>query len=161
LGLGGAASFLDSETSFLEGALHGAYIGFISGAITGVAQGISENRLESTVRLRENLEAYDEKPYSNSRPSYGKGQVEKVWENAKGPDGIVRDPNTGEVITWDETKPRNGQWDMGHKKHHKYSDLYKLYKSGKITKKQFLDEYRNPLNYHPELPKNNRSHRFE
>ena len=161
LGLGGAASFLDSETSFLEGALHGAYIGFISGAITGVAQGISENRLESTVRLRENLEAYDEKPYSNSRPSYGKGQVKEVWENAKGPDGIVRDPHTGEVITWDETKPRNGQWDMGHTEENKYSDFHKIYMQGGMTKDEFLKWYRNPLHYRPELPKINRSHRFE
>ena len=161
LGLGGAASFLDSETSFLEGALHGAYLGFISGAITGAAQGISENRLESTVRLRENLEGYDEKPYSNSRPSYGKGQVEEVWDNAKGPDGIVRDPHTGEVITWDETKLRNGQWDMGHTEENKYSVFHEKYMKGIMTKDEFLKWYRNPLHYRPELPKNNRSHRFE
>ena len=165
--LGAAFSFNDPETSWLEGTLKGMRDGALVGAITGAAQGYYEfthpNISKSTSKssVQKNLKGYDEKPYSNSRPSYGKGQVEEVWENAKDPDGIVRDPNTGEVITWDETKPRNGQWDMGHKKHHKYSDLYKLYKSGKITKKQFLDEYRNPLNYHPELPKNNRSHRFE
>ncbi|MBO5615002.1 MAG: hypothetical protein J5932_02625 [Prevotella sp.] len=32
---------------------------------------------------------------------------------------------------------------------------------GIITKEEFLKWYRNPLHYRPELPKNNRSHRFE
>lgn len=63
-GLGGAASFLDSETSFWDGALHGAGIGFVSGAITGVAQGISENRQARASRnsVQENLRGYDEIP---------------------------------------------------------------------------------------------------
>ena len=56
----------------------------------------------------------------NSRPSYGKNQVEEVWENAKNPvSGKVYDP-TGEEIIWDRTKVRKGQW------------------------------YRNPKNYRPE-----------
>lgn len=38
------------------------------------------------------------KPYTNSRPSYRNGVVDQVWENAKGPDGFVRDPNTGDII---------------------------------------------------------------
>ena len=54
------------------------------------------------------------KPYTNSRPSFRKGVVEEVWENAKGPDGLVRDPNTGEVINWTPGESRKGVWDMGH-----------------------------------------------
>ena len=53
------------------------------------------------------------KTYATSRPSYGKGQVEQVWENAKDPiTGKVYDPS-GVEITWDPTKPRNGQWIWG------------------------------------------------
>lgn len=57
------------------------------------------------------------KPYTNSRPSFRKGVVEEVWENAKGPDGLVRDPNTGEVINWTPGESRKGVWGMGYGTH--------------------------------------------
>jgi hypothetical protein len=101
------------------------------------------------------------KPYENSRPSYGKNQVEQVWENAKDPvTGKVYDPS-GVEITWDTTKPRNGQWDMGHIPGEKYSDMHKKYMDGVITKEEFLEWYRDPKNYRPELPSTNRSHKYE
>ena len=83
-------------------------------------------------------EATKPKPYSKNRPSYGKGQVDQVWENAKDPlTGKVYDP-TGKEITWDKTKPRNGQWDMGHIPGEKYSEMHELYMDGTITKKEFV-----------------------
>jgi len=101
------------------------------------------------------------KPYSNSRPSYGKGQVEEVWESAKDPfTGKVYDP-TGVEIKWDTTTPRYGQWDMGHIPGEKYSDMQKLYMDGIISKDEFLDWYRDSKNYRPELPSTNRGHYFE
>lgn len=101
------------------------------------------------------------KPYATSRPSYGKGQVEQVWENAKDPlTGKVYDPS-GVVIIWDSTKPRNGQWDMGHIPGEKYSEMHQLYMDDVITKDEFLEWYRNPDNYRPELPRTNRSHMYE
>ena len=45
---------------------------------------------EMCIRDRSGSKA-DSKPYTNSRPSFRKGVVEEVWENAKGPDGLVRD----------------------------------------------------------------------
>ena len=55
------------------------------------------------------------KPYTKSRPKYGLNQVEEVWSaHVDGETGTAIDP-TGSVIIWDRTKPRNGQWDMGHK----------------------------------------------
>ena len=72
----------------------------------------------------------------------------------------VIDP-TGKEITWDPTKPRNGQWDMGHKADSKYSDIHQLYMLGAISKKEFLDWYHDPNNYRPELPGTNRSHKYE
>ncbi|MEW4239540.1 HNH/ENDO VII family nuclease [Priestia aryabhattai] len=100
-------------------------------------------------------------PYSSSRPSYGKGQVEQVWENAKDPiNGKIYDPS-GVEIGWDKSKPRNGQWDMGHIPGEKYSDIHELYMNGTITKKEFLEWYRDPANYRPELPSTNRGHEYE
>ena len=101
------------------------------------------------------------KPYATSRPSYGKGQVEQVWENAKDSvTGKVYDPS-GIEITWDLTKPRNGQWDMGHIPGEKYSEMHQLYMDDVISKEEFLEWYRNPANYRPELLRTNRSHRYE
>ena len=101
------------------------------------------------------------KPYTNSRPSYDKNQVNEVWENAKDPiTGKVYDPS-GVEITWDKTKSRNGQWDMGHIPGEKYSEMHQLYMDDVISKDEFLEWYRNPKNYRPELPGTNRSHKYE
>ncbi len=103
------------------------------------------------------------KPYSNSkiRPRYANGQVEKVWETAIQPDGNVYDPFTGELITWDKTKSRAGQWDMGHKPGKEYNKLWKRYMDGEIDLKTFKTEYRNHDNYVPQSIYSNRSHKFE
>ncbi|MCJ2186968.1 GH-E family nuclease [Novosphingobium beihaiensis] len=102
------------------------------------------------------------KPYSNprNRPSYGAGQVEMVWENAQ-QNGRVFDPNTGELLTWDRSVSRAGQWDMGHLPGQEYRALHGRYMSEEITLKEFLQEYRNPNNYRPESPSSNRSRRYE
>ncbi len=104
-----------------------------------------------------------EKPYSNpkNRPKYEEGQVDEVWEQSKSKDGKVYDPNTGEEITWDKTQSRSGQWDMGHKPGNEYRDLHQDYMDGKITKDEFLKEYRDPNNYQVESVSANRSHKFE
>lgn len=49
------------------------------------------------------------------RPGYASDQVEQVWESAKSPDGLIYDPWDNEQLLWDRSKPRTGQWDMGHK----------------------------------------------
>ncbi|WP_153126385.1 MULTISPECIES: HNH/ENDO VII family nuclease [Bacillales] len=71
------------------------------------------------------------------------------------------DPNTGEELFWDKSKPRAGQWDMGHTPENKYSVWHKKYIKGEITKEEFLNWYRNPNNYRPESPSANRSHKYE
>ena len=105
------------------------------------------------------------KPYADpkKRPSYAEGQVEKVWETAvkNSGDGIVRDPHTDKILTWDKSKSRRGQWDMGHKPEHKYSDLHDRYMNDEITLEGFLEEYRNPDNYWPEDPIENQGHYHE
>lgn len=105
----------------------------------------------------------DNRPYidPNSRPSFRKGVVESTWNNAKGPDGLVRDQNTGDVIYWSPGQSRKDIWDMGHVPGQKYYDMYQKYIQGEMTPKQFRDWYNNPNNYRPEIPRNNRGHLFE
>jgi hypothetical protein len=102
-------------------------------------------------------------PYANptQRPAYGPGQVEAVWANAQDANGVVHDPNTGEVLTWDRSRSRAGQWDMGHLPRQEYRVLHARYTSGQISLPQFLSEYRNPANYRPESVSANRGHRYE
>ena len=116
---------------------------------------------EGSVGSIESGSKADTKPYTNSRPSFRKGVVEEVWENAKGPDGLVRDPNTGEVINWTPGESRKGVWDMGHIPEAKYSEMHEAYMNGELTTKEFVDWYNDPANYRPELPSNNRSHKYE
>ena len=144
---------------------------FVTGVVIGeILDGImaaTQNKLRSIFAnndagMREAIESGSgNKPYTNSRPSYGKNQVNEVWENAKDPiTGKVYDPS-GVEITWDKTKSRNGQWDMGHIPGEKYSEMHQLYMDDVISKDEFLECYRNPKNYRPELPGTNRSHKYE
>ena len=113
--------------------------------------------------VADKLDNAKKKPYSNpkSRPSYRKGVVDDVWENAKGPDGKVRDPLTNQVIEWELGQPRKDVWDMGHRPGHEYRKLHKDYTDGNITKQQFLDEFNNPARYRPETPNTNRGRTLE
>ena len=110
---------------------------------------------EDNVRLAEQ--------YANTRPKFRKGVVEKVWKNAveKSPDGLVRDPNTGEILQWNKSQARRGQWDMGHTPGNSYKKLVDDLRAGKINQKEFLDEYNNSDNYIPEDPSSNRSRRHD
>ena len=137
------------------------YSGNIIRYIRGLGLIIScEERVANRFRYQSGSKA-DTKPYTNSRPSFRKGVVEEVWENAKGPDGLVRDPNTGEVINWTPGESRKGVWDMGHLPEAKYSEMHEAYMNGELTTKEFVDWYNDPANYRPELPSNNRSHKYE
>jgi RHS repeat-associated protein len=98
----------------------------------------------------------------SKRPSrYRTGVVEEVWENAKDPvTGKVFDPNDPDIeLTWDKSKNRHGQWDMGHIKGKSYDDLKNQFIEGEITYQQYLDEYNNPKNYYPEEMSSNRSNK--
>ncbi|MBO0355785.1 hypothetical protein J0656_17335 [Muricauda ruestringensis] len=96
---------------------------------------------------------------SRNRPSFRKGVVDEVWKNAqKGkPNGKVYDPNTGELLMWDKSKSRNGQWDMGHLPQEKWDKLRQQYIDGDISWEQVLERYNDPKNYRPEAPSSNRS----
>lgn len=122
---------------------------------------IKENSQLAKEKKSEEITGDVTKPYETSRPSFRKGVVEKVWENAKDADGLVRDPNTKEIIDWVPGQSRKGVWDMGHVSAQKYSETHAKYMRGEMSKSEFLDWYNNPNHYRPELPHNNRSHKFE
>ena len=143
---------------------------FVTGVVIGeILDGImaaTQNKLRSIFansdEMRWALDSGNKtKPYANSRPSFRKGVVEEVWENVKGPDGLVRDPNTGDIINWTPGQSRKGVWDMGHIPEAKYSEMHEAYMNGELTTKEFVDWYNDPANYRPELPSNNRSHKYE
>lgn len=106
----------------------------------------------------------DKRPYLDpkSRPSFRKKTVKDVWEEAlRRGGGVVRDPNTDEIITWKPGDPRRGVWDMGHVPEAKYSEMHKRYVAGEMTPKEFRDWYNGAKHYRPETPSANRSHKFE
>ena len=155
-------TLFDSNSTVGERVIAGASI--VSEALPislNDAKSIAKSGKRFLNKLSERTIGNTKKPYSKSRPKYGKGQVENVWNNAKESEGKVYDPNIGIELHWDITKPRKGQWDMGHKPDAKYSDLHRDCMDGKITKEEFLHRYRDPNNYRPELPINNRSHKYE
>jgi hypothetical protein len=97
-----------------------------------------------------------------NRPKYREGVVDKVWEQAKAQgNGKVIDPLTKKELTWDRTRSRTDQWDMGHKYGSEYRELVRKRANGEITQEQFLNEYNKPENYQPEHPPSNQSHAGE
>jgi uncharacterized protein YukE len=109
------------------------------------------------------VDVVDTRPYLDpkNRPSYRKGVVEDVYERARGVDGQVRDPNTGDILDWTPGDPRKGVWDMGHVPGQKYADMHARYLDGDLTPAEFRDWYNDVEHYVPELPSNNRSHLYE
>lgn len=97
-----------------------------------------------------------DKEVSYSRPSgFRKGVRDKVWDNAKEADGLVKDPLTG------KTMKKSDPWDMGHKPGYEFRKHQVSAQERGISRGNFLDEYNNPDHYRPELPSSNRSHRGE
>jgi hypothetical protein len=94
----------------------------------------------------------------SSRHHYDPGQEEAVWNAAvaKHPEGWVFHPGTDTELFWDQTKSRAGQWDMGHRDGQKYEVWHRKYLNDEITYEQFLEWYRSPEHYQPELPSINR-----
>ncbi len=106
----------------------------------------------------------DNRPYlkPGSRPSLRKGTVRDAWENAKGPDGKVREPYPPySVIDWTPGTSRRGVWDMGHVPGQKYHEKWQAYVDGEMTPAEFRDWYNDAAHYRPELPGPNRGHRHE
>ena len=158
--LDGAGLIVDVAATAIPGIPGGAATAIKAVRGAKIAEKVVKNAaVKSAVRKGVKKVAANFKPYAHHRPKYAKGQVEEVWRRAMDKDGIVKDPYTNEILVWDGKSPRN--WDMGHIRGKEYKDLHKDYMDGKISKEEFLREYRNPDNYIPQSRYSNRSHKFE
>ena len=101
----------------------------------------------------------------NGRPQLSgekKIQFEKdVYNNQVDPDGILRDPNTGDIIDWKPGDPRKGVVDFGHTEGNSYKNMFEKYKNGEITLEQLKEFQFDPINFRLETPSSNRSHLYE
>ncbi|MCB2360721.1 GH-E family nuclease, partial [Clostridium estertheticum] len=89
-------------------------------------------------------------------------QFEKdVYNNNVDPDGILRDPNTGDTINWKPGQSRKNKVDFGHKSGYSYKDIFTKYKNGEITLDELKEFQFNQSNYRLETPSANRSHKYE
>ncbi|WKF84404.1 GH-E family nuclease [Lacticaseibacillus pantheris] len=109
-------------------------------------------------------------PYIRNGEPYGRPTLtgkaklwfeEQVYKRQVGSDGILRDPNTGEVIDWKPGEPRTGKVDFGHVTGKKYSEMFERYRDGEISLQELKDFQFNPDNFQLENPSANRSHLFE
>ena len=105
----------------------------------------------------------DGKPYG--RPTLtGDKKLEferAVYNKQVDPDGVLRDPNTGDVIDWKPGQSRRGVVDFGHKEGKTYKKMFEKYKNREITLQELKDFQFNQDNFRLEIPSANRSHKFE
>lgn len=103
--------------------------------------------------------------YWKSRASYKKGQVEKVWENAKtnpknkfyAKNGVEYIRTSNGTVSWDKTQTRNRQWDMGHIPKQQYEPKYQQFVKKEISEKEFIEWYQTTDIYEPQTINYNRS----
>ena len=103
------------------------------------------------------------KPYGRLKVR-GKAEIEMLetlYKRDVGSDGILRDPNTGEVIPWKPGQPRKGVVDIGHKPGRSYNSVFKRYKNRQISLEEFRAEESDPNHFHLELPHSNRGRKYD
>lgn len=170
----GLAGLMDEA----DAARYEAYFGYDDGAVPDGADSVKINGDEAAAVPSE-IPVLDDKkvplengPYikdgkPNGRPTLSgdeklKFEMEVYNECIKNSeDGILRDPNTGEVIDWKPGEPREGVVDFGHKSGKSYNEMFQKYKNGEITLDELKQFQFDPQNYRLETPSANRSHEFE
>jgi len=141
-----------------------------TGGVSGGIKGIKKPTSVSPIRPEDDI--IDDGPYikdgkANGRPALsGDEKLEfeqTIYEEqiAKSKDGLLHDPNTGEIIDWKPGEPRRGVVDFGHKSGLEYADMFEKYKYGEITVDELKEFQFNPDNYQLEAPSANRSHMYE
>jgi len=157
----------------------GRWIGLGTGMAAGFGTGYGMNRIDKSfnwggtnakipdAKIPDVLEngpyIKDGKP--NGRPSLSgdtKLQFEKdVFDNCVDPDGILRDPNTGEVINWKPGEPRTGVVDFGHNQGRSYNEMFLKYKNGEKSLAELKEFQFNYKNFRLEVPAANRSRIYQ
>ena len=109
-------------------------------------------------------------PYIRDGKAYGRPTLtgkkklkfeQTVYDKQVDPDGILRDPNIGEIIPWKPGEPRKGIVDFGHNSGSSYKEIFEKYRTREITLDELKDFQFNPDNYRLETPSANRSHEYE
>lgn len=85
----------------------------------------------------------------------------KVFNNNVNPDGVLRDPNTGDIIKWKPGQPRKGVVDFGHNQGSSYSEMFQKYMNREISLNELKEFQFDAKNYRLETPSANRSHLYE
>lgn len=164
--------FIKSAEEAKESALNARSI-IIDGAIGGASGSLRGIKEPGKIRPIYNEEdAIEDGPYikngkPNGRPGpTGQEKLEfekKLYERqiSKSKDGLLHDPNTGEVIDWRPGETRKGVVDFGHKSGLEYRDMFEKYKYGEISIRELKEFQSNPNNFQLEAPSANQSHAFE
>ena len=109
-------------------------------------------------------------PYIRNGKPYGRPTLRgdmklqfesKVYNNCVDLNGVLRDPNTNDIIEWKPGRPRKNTVDFGHKTGKTYREMFRLYKNGEITLDDLKKFQFDPENFRLETPSGNRSHKFE
>lgn len=123
----------------------------------------SDGELQAKKPLENGPYIKDGKP--KGRPQlHGKKKLEfeqEVYNNCVDPDGILRDPNTKQVIDWKPGQPRKDVVDFGHRPGYSYHEMFLKYKNQEISLDELKEFQFDPENYRLETPSANRSHKYE
>src|SRR5262249_36211963 len=96
--------------------------------------------------------ALDEKTYA--WPGFTAADRAKVWENA------LKEGN-GKVISHGKEIKPGDPWDVGHRPKYEFWKHVRSAASRGISREQFVREFKDLSQYHPETPEDNRSHYYE
>lgn len=158
------------DISFVEVFLNMTISGLMGMAFAGIGYGISKGISALKVKFNSKVTPLENGPYiKNGKPNGRPGPTGKVklkfeqevYDACVGRDGILRDPNTKEILDWKPGQPRKGKVDFGHKAGKNYAKMFEKYKYGKISLEQLKIFQSNPKNFRIEKYSANRSHAFE
>ena len=162
--------FIAGEKISLGEILSNMTISGLMGAVfAGIGYGISKGiaalklRFGGGTPIENGPYIKDGKPNGRPSPS-GKARLkfeQELYEQCVGRDGILRDPNTGEILDWKPGQPRAGKVDFGHKPGKSYYKVFEQYRNGRITLEELKAFQSNPSNFRIEAVSSNRSHLYE
>ncbi|MEK4523644.1 T7SS effector LXG polymorphic toxin [Psychrobacillus sp. FSL W7-1457] len=128
------------------------------------------DKVRDASRIIDELPPIENGPYIKNGKPRGRPQLSgdkkleferKVYDDNVGPDGILRDPNTMEVLDWKPGQPRKGAVDFGHRQGYEYHPMFEKYRNREITLEELKEFQFNPENFRIESPGANRSRKFE
>ncbi len=148
------ATAFDAKSVVLDG---------VTGGITG---GVSTaKRLEKPEPLVDGPYIKDGKPNGRPKPTGEEYEdfLQKIYEEQvkNSPDGLLHDPNTGEIIDWKPGDSLDGVVDVGHKTGKEYRYDFERYKNREITLEELKEIQKDPSNFQLETPSSNRQHTYE